>query len=428
MENHLHITRQSIWKLLMKSRSVMISLIFLSVLMFVSLFASFIVNDQPITCVYNGERVFPVFTPEKIDSVYVKTSNTWKVQYYKNIDWKEENISSVIWPLIPYSYDRNRSHKLFSPFKKQSVKKETLKGLERHHLGTDRSGRDVLAGVIYGARTSLSVGIVAVLLACIIGIFIGALAGYFGDHSFKLSRGKAYLFIPGLLLAWFYGFRVRRFELVDAFSNGLGTGLISTAISLIIAVLIVAFFLFLGKQISQKNYFSKSIYFPVDSIIMRLIEIINSIPSLLLIISIAAILGRSLWIVMLIIGLTSWTGVARLVRAEMLKISKLEYIQSARALGIKRFHILFRHALPNALTPVWVVMAFGIGNAIIAESGLSFLHIIENDTTWGNMLSAGRENMNAWWISVFPGLAIFFTVLSFNLLGERLRDILDPKI
>ncbi|MCB0854234.1 MAG: ABC transporter permease, partial [Bacteroidetes bacterium] len=122
-----------------------------------------------------------------------------------------------------------------------------------------------------------------------------------------------------------------------------------------------------------------------------------------------------------------WTGVARLVRGEMLRVSRMGYIEAARAQGIPPMIILLRHALPNAMPPVWVALAFGVGGAIIAESSLSFLHLIEYEVTWGNLLSAARSNLDAWWIGVFPGLAIFFTVLSFNILGERLRDLLDPR-
>jgi peptide/nickel transport system permease protein len=129
-----------------------------------------------------------------------------------------------------------------------------------------------------------------------------------------------------------------------------------------------------------------------------------------------------------VIGLTSWTGIARLIRAEMLRIRELDYIVAAQAAGLKRVAIIFRHALPNAIQPALVSMVFGVASAILIESGLSFLGAFQvNDVTWGSLLAQGRNNFTAWWLVVFPGLAVFLTVTSLNLLGEALRDEMDVK-
>jgi peptide/nickel transport system permease protein len=133
---------------------------------------------------------------------------------------------------------------------------------------------------------------------------------------------------------------------------------------------------------------------------------------------------------MVIIGLTSWTEIARFTRAEFLKIRNLEYIQAGQALGYSEARIIFRHALPNGIAPALVAIAFGIASAILIESGLSFLGIgVPADVvTWGSLVNAGRENFQAWWLVVYPGLAIFITVTIYNLLGEGLRDALDPRL
>ena len=133
---------------------------------------------------------------------------------------------------------------------------------------------------------------------------------------------------------------------------------------------------------------------------------------------------------MIIIGLTAWTGIARLTRAEFLRISTMEYIQAAKSLGISEFRIIFKHALPNALAPALVAIAFGVASAILIESSLSFLGIgvPPSTVTWGSLLNLGREQFTAWWLLVFPGLAIFITVTVYNLLGEGLRDAFDPKL
>ena len=133
---------------------------------------------------------------------------------------------------------------------------------------------------------------------------------------------------------------------------------------------------------------------------------------------------------MIIIGLTAWTGIARLTRAEFLRVSTMEYIQAAKSLGISEFRIIFKHALPNALAPALVAIAFGVASAILIESSLSFLGIgvPPSTVTWGSLLNLGREQFTAWWLLVFPGLAIFITVTVYNLLGEGLRDAFDPKL
>jgi peptide/nickel transport system permease protein len=160
-----------------------------------------------------------------------------------------------------------------------------------------------------------------------------------------------------------------------------------------------------------------------------LIEVMICFPSFFLILTIAALIEeRSIFHVMLIIGLTSWTGVARLIRAEFLKNVNLEYVQAARALGIRQDRIIFRHILPNAIAPVLVTATFGVASAILVESSLAFLGIGDlTVASWGETLNTGRTEGKLWLV-LAPGLAIFFVVSIFNLVGEGLRDALDPKL
>jgi len=220
-----------------------------------------------------------------------------------------------------------------------------------HYLGTDTLGRDVLSRIIYGSRVSLKVGFVAVGLATLIGLFVGALAGYYGG--------------------W------------------------------------------------------------VDQGLMRLVDLMLCFPAFFLILAVIAVLEPSIWNIMVVIGLTGWMGVARLVRAEFLSLREREFVTAARALGAGDTRLILRHMLPNALAPVMVSATLGVAGAILTESALSFLGLGVQPPTpsWGNILTAGKDNIEiAWWLSVFPGLAILVTVMSYNLLGEGIREAIDPRL
>lgn len=220
-----------------------------------------------------------------------------------------------------------------------------------HLLGTDDLGRDVLLRMLYGARISLLVGFVAVGISTLLGILVGALAGFYGG--------------------W------------------------------------------------------------VDALVMRFVDIMLCFPTFFLILAVIAFLNPSIWNIMVVIGITSWMGVARLVRAEFLSLREREFVLAARAVGAGDLRLIFRHMLPNALSPVLVSATLGVAGAILTESALSFLGIGVQPPTpsWGNMLIAGKQTLGyAWWLSVFPGLAILVTVLGYNLLGEGIRDALDPRL
>ncbi|HSB72550.1 MAG TPA: oligopeptide ABC transporter permease [Candidatus Methylomirabilis sp.] len=169
----------------------------------------------------------------------------------------------------------------------------------------------------------------------------------------------------------------------------------------------------------------------VDELLMRFVDLMLNFPRLFLLLTLIALLRPSIWIIMVVIGFTGWMGLARLVRSEILSLKEREFVLSARALGGRDTRIMFRHILPNALVPLLVSATLGVAGAILAESGLSFLGLGVQPPTpsWGNILIDGKANIEiAWWLSVFPGMAILVTVLAYNLLGEGLRDALDPRL
>jgi peptide/nickel transport system permease protein len=197
----------------------------------------------------------------------------------------------------------------------------------------------------------------------------------------------------------------------------LSVGFVAVAISICIGILVGALAGYYGRW--------------VDSLLMRFVDIMLCFPSFFLILTVVALLGPSLFKVMVVIGITSWMGTSRFVRAEFLSLRERDFTQAARALGVKDLRIIFRHILPNALAPVFVTATLDVATAILVEAGLSFLGfgVQPPAPSWGNILTEGRTYIfDAWWLTVFPGLAILITVLSFNLLGEGLRDALDPRL
>ena len=302
-------------------------------LVFVALFADFLANDKPYYLSYRGQSYFPIVRSYLVGAGLAQ----WPAELL-NVDFKKLEDAAAIFPPIPY---RPTQVDLFAPLEPPS---------EKHWFGTDKLGRDVLAGMIHGSRISLSIGFVAVGIAVVIGIILGAFAGYFGS--------------------W------------------------------------------------------------IDIAISRLFEIMMSIPTFFLLITVAAIFRPSIFLTMTIIGLTSWVGIARFTRSEFLRIRNLDYVTAAISIGVSNRVVMFRHILPNALAPVIVSVVLGIAGAILVESSLSFLGIgvPAELVTWGSILNEASGATFAWWLAVFPGLAIFITVLAYYLVGEGLREVLDPRL
>lgn len=425
------------WNQFKKNKIALVSFYFLILLAIIAVFAPYLANDRPLYCEYEGNTLYPAFAEDtRTDSIFNSSGEFIKVLQYDITDWRQLNLTKVVWAPIPYSpgsMDRyNRDYA--SPGGKQRYKSPEGEILDipnrfRHRLGTDGIGRDLASGLIHGTRISLMVGIVSMGIAALIGIILGALAGFFGDNKLKMKRIKYYFTLIGIFLGLFYGFGLRKYEISSGFNNGFSNGLWEITISLFLIILLTIVMRFISKFINIGNL-KKEIFVPIDTFVSRGIELLNSIPRLILIITISAVVEPSIWIVMVIIGVTGWTGIARFTRAEFLRIRSLEYIQAAQSLGFTSVRTIFKHALPNALAPVFVSIAFGIASAILIESGLSFLGIgVPDDiVTWGQLLNLGRQNLEAWWLILYPGIAIFLTITIYNMIAEASRDALDPKL
>ncbi|MBL7180554.1 MAG: ABC transporter permease [Pseudomonadota bacterium] len=299
-----------------------------------------------------------------------------------------------------------------------SLRPNEVPGLGLYLMGTDDLGRDVFARMLQGAWVSLTVGFVAVGIAVLIGIFLGGIAGYFGQHHIRTDH----ILLTCLLVA--------------------GAGLVAAdrvlfGIALILSGLAVMLFSVPAANGHKHQslpawvlLFRKQAV-SVDTLIMRIVDIMLCFPSFFLILTVVALLPASIYNIMIVIGLTSWMGTTRFVRAEFLSLRELDFVAAARALGVGNFRIIFRHMMPNAIAPVLVSATIGIASAILTEAGLSFLGfgVPPPHATWGNILADGKNFIfDAPWLTFIPGIAILVVVLSFNLFGEGLRDILNPKL
>jgi peptide/nickel transport system permease protein len=408
--------QQAVWQRFLRQRSARWAIRGLFFALFIALMADFLANDKPLFCQINGKTYFPV-----IQSYAVQLGwSHWDTPIATG-EWSEQQYTKVWYPLIPYSNTSIDHHNLstVSPLEHQEIASWRF----RHWLGTDVAGHDVTAALIHGVRTALSAGLIAMLVASLIGIFLGALAGYYGDDQLFWSRGQVFFNLLFFPLGLFYGFGTPHSP-ADA-----PLGIVGVSLGIIWLLV----FIFLGNLLAiglQKTpWLNKKMRIPIDSLVNRLIEIFDSIPTMLLIISMAAILAQpNIFYAMAIIGLISWTGIARLLRAEMLKVRQQQYIEAAQALGYSHGRIIFRHAIPNALPPVLIAIAFGMASAILIEASLSVLGIgvAADAVTWGALLRQVSLTYNPeWWLAVFPGLAIFFSVLLFNYLGDGLSRAMD---
>ena len=325
---------RSTWRIFWRSGWNRAGLFTVALLVLIAVFADFLASDRPIWLKYEG-RHYPF--PNLIDYAELRslTNDVLRQVMVDGEDW-------AILPLVPYGPLQSKADGEIRPLDPPSGS---------HWLGTDDRGRDVTARLIHGTRVSISVGLVAVGLYVLIGVFLGAIAGFYGG--------------------W------------------------------------------------------------LDAGITRATEALMAFPAFFFILIIQGLLpSASILQIMVVIGLTRWTDVARLVRGEVLRLRSAEFVLAAQALGLPPRRILFRHVMPNAMGPVLVAATFGVAGAILLESALSFLGFGTPPPTasWGELLTQAFAHDGKWWLTLFPGLAIFVTVTAYNLVGEGIRDAVDPRM
>ena len=368
----------------------------------IGLCSRFIANDMPLLANYEGSVSSPA-TLELLSDIGIVDSRIYDETKFR---WK-------IMPPIPYSSDQlnSRVNVSVGPLDNQEVSSLRY----RHWLGTDQLGRDVLAGLVHGTNIAIKVGLLSVFFSLLLGLYLGLLSGYFGDNGWKIN---IFALLIGTLIKALGLYYILYPLVVDP---GLFYYLI---LALIVTILQLALYKFIPGSTKP------SISLPIDLITTKIIEVLNSIPTLFIILAFLAIFTKpSIWNVIIIISIIGWPKFARLVRAEILQIKNIEYIESAKSIGLSDFQIILKHALPNAITSVISITAFAISGAILLESTLSFLGlgIPLDQVSWGSMLADARVNFSSWWLALFPGLAIFFVLISFYIIGNQLNEKMNAR-
>lgn len=334
---------------LRKHRGAVAGAAFLLFLALTAYLAPILANNKPLYVRYDGITHFTAFR-DLFPVVLLLPPDPVSLRLLHDPDWllnlavlPDPKVGRVVLPPVPYGPLQQRLDDVNAG---PSV-------LTRHYFGCDDNGRDVMSRMVHGAKVSLLVGLLAVGLSGLIGVAIGALAGYAGS--------------------W------------------------------------------------------------LDTLVLsRLMEVMACFPTFFLILTVVAVMDPkylNIWTITLVIAVTSWTGMARYARAEFMRLKGSDFVSAARALGASPLRLAVRHILPNALTPLLVNVSFDVAGAVLFEAAISFLGVGVQppDPSWGNILNLVTRYWDEWWLGLFPGAAIFLTVLSYNLLGEGVRDAMDPR-
>lgn len=341
----------TIWARFRRNIPAVLALAFAGFLGLVAILSPVIVGSKPIVCKYKGQVSFPCLG--YIFPDYERPLPLLADSYGRYSPWLLKQLDPegwAVWPLVFQDPIRPIEDGEWAEDAPGNPVGDAGRPSKQNLMGTTSDGTDVFAQIVHGTREALLVGFVATGISALIGVTVGAVAGYFGG--------------------W------------------------------------------------------------VDTVISRVIEVIMCIPALVLILAVISVIPKpTIWHTMVVLGATGWTGIARLMRGEFLKLRSVDYVAAAKALGAGPIRIIFNHILPNALAPVLVPITFGIAGAVLVVNALAFLGMgAASNASWGTTLKEGSHNMSMWWLIVFPGTAVFLTVLAYNLIGEGLQEATDPRL
>lgn len=402
----------------LKNKRIRPALWVLGSLLLLALFRDVLANERPLWCRIQGETFYP-----GLRTVFVNPDTPYRHPVLDSIKinniWQSYPYQAAVFAPIAYSPGKKSSAEIVTRPLPPGTIPNGLPARFRHWLGTDGEGHDVAAGMVSGARVAILMGIMAMGIAMLIGIFLGALAGFYGDDRLHIRRGRLWTTLLGLPFAYFYSFLV----VPNIFPDW------SVWHFLLFFAGIIGLFNGVGWLLSRLPFFAVRKNIPADLLVMRLAEIFQSVPALLIVLAVAALpkVGDNIWLLVVLIGVLSWPNVARLLRGDLLRVREMDFITQARSMGLPEMRILFRHALPNAIRSTLVAFALGVASAILLETALSFLGFGQSSnwsgTTWGSLLVGARSHLECWWLSMLPGLAICTTVLALNMIGEALVQV-----
>ncbi len=371
---------------------------FLFLVAVLAIFGPIVSNEKPYYCKLDGISYYPMFSSVSESGLSAAHPD------HSPVTWRHTSFESVWRAPIPFSHFSIdlKADAYQSPLARQTGEKRF-----RHWLGTDVLGRDVLAGMIRGCRVSLLIGLGSMLIALLIGIPIGAAAAFWGNKAWRISTKQLFVVIFLAVLVFFLWFTP-----------------LSAIVKLLLSITLIAVARFFAKKKDRNSRAKVSI--PLDQIVLGIISIIDGFPGMFLILILVAIIPLKGWVVVLFtIALLRWPSMARYMRAEVFKMRETNYIKAAQILNIPSHQILRKHIIPYAFRPVMISFIFGVSSAILMESSLSFLGIglPTEEINWGRLLAQSRNNFDAWWLVVFPGSAIFFTLLSLYTIGNAWQKV-----
>lgn len=361
--------------------------------------------------------VLAVFQP------WITTDAPWycKAENDSQVNGKEYQCDYLISAPVPFYPNEIRlNERLASPGAK-TIEKHS----RTHYLGTDNLGRDVAAGLLKGLRQALGIGLGSMTLCILVGFFLGAAGAWYGDLSIRWSKIGTWLRIFAIVyLCSFIGYMI---YLLNSIVLPPSYQLILWGFAIIPPIALYQFAITRERKMAVKFI---NISVPIDNLLNRFIEVFQSLPALLLLLAITAIIGKhTAGSLILVLFLIRWPLATRFIRAEVLTLKEKAFLEHSALSGISIWKILFREVLPNTYAILIALFAFGVSTAILLEATLTFLGLglpLEQ-VSWGSLILHGRQNPQAWWLVIFPGLMILFTLLSLLIIGEEIQSKYGPK-
>ncbi len=388
---------------LLKSIKNRWSMKILTAFLLIAILHPFIANERPVYCKIDGNTYFPIFR-----DIGVNLGFTDPYVDIVDTDWHEKEYEFRILPIVPYSYNTldKENAQFIGPFEDQNIESWRY----RHWLGTDILGRDVLAGLFKGAEIAVKVGFLSVFFALILGLILGLSSAYFYRFPLKMNIPTLILSVASIVIICY---------LLWLGSN-IGFGKVVLPLLCLLILNVTQWFI----DTRYSGNIKSKISIPINAIFIRLVEAMRTLPSMIFLLVFISIFETiSIKTLIFILSFLMWPALSRYIRAEGIKVMEQDYITAAKAYGSSGLRILIRHVLPKLVVSLSVILTFSISSVILVEATLSFLGLglpLEQ-VSWGGMLNDARRNFSAWWMAIFPGMALFLLILSLNELGEDLE-------